>query len=91
MGDCFHAQDGSAASLTVLVIKDRDSRATLAHPVLRKGRLRDDAVDQAAVSIRRLGHRQWILLKTDNEPALVDLRRAVAERLGVQTVPESPP
>eukprot|EP00969_Alexandrium_andersonii_P291868 12899498-Alexandrium_andersonii.AAC.1 len=30
-------------------------------------------------------------LKTDNEPALVDLRRAVAEQLGVQTVLESPP
>eukprot|EP00969_Alexandrium_andersonii_P230062 10160520-Alexandrium_andersonii.AAC.1 len=27
----------------------------------------------------------------DNEPALVDLRRAVAERLGAQTVLGSPP
>eukprot|EP00969_Alexandrium_andersonii_P211326 9333326-Alexandrium_andersonii.AAC.1 len=79
MDPCFLAKDGSDASLAVLVIKDRDSRAILAHPVLRKGRLRDDAVGQAAVSIRRLGHRQRVLLKTDNEPASVDLRRAVAE------------
>eukprot|EP00969_Alexandrium_andersonii_P024900 1087896-Alexandrium_andersonii.AAC.1 len=40
---CFPTKDGSDASLTVLVSKDRDSRASLAHPVLRKGRLRDDA------------------------------------------------
>eukprot|EP00969_Alexandrium_andersonii_P346812 15332662-Alexandrium_andersonii.AAC.1 len=57
MGYCFLTNDGSDASLTAQVIKDRDSRAILAHPVLRKGRLRDDAVDQAAASIRRLGHR----------------------------------
>eukprot|EP00969_Alexandrium_andersonii_P029433 1284794-Alexandrium_andersonii.AAC.1 len=74
-----------------LVIKDRDSKAILAHPALRKGRLRDDAVGQAAASIQWLGHRQRVLLKIDNEPALVDLRRAVAERLGARTVLGSPP
>eukprot|EP00969_Alexandrium_andersonii_P175449 7758166-Alexandrium_andersonii.AAC.1 len=47
MGYCFLAEDTSDTSLTVLVIKDRDSRTILAHPVLRKGRLRDDTVDQA--------------------------------------------
>eukprot|EP00975_Prorocentrum_lima_P054957 11524558-Prorocentrum_lima.AAC.1 len=91
MDYCFLTKDGSETSLTVLVIKDRNSRAILAHPVLCKGRLHDDTVDQAVASIRRLGHHQRVLLKTDNEPALVDLRRAVAERLGVQTVVESPP
>eukprot|EP00969_Alexandrium_andersonii_P038947 1707630-Alexandrium_andersonii.AAC.1 len=53
--------------------------------------MRDDAVDQAVASIRQLGHHRWVLLQTDNRPALVDLRQAVAERLGVQTVLESPP
>eukprot|EP00969_Alexandrium_andersonii_P014053 613252-Alexandrium_andersonii.AAC.1 len=32
-----------------------------------------------------------VLLQTDDEPALVDLRRAVAARVGVQTVLGSPP
>eukprot|EP00969_Alexandrium_andersonii_P024578 1072546-Alexandrium_andersonii.AAC.1 len=68
MGYCFLAKDGSGASSAVLVIKDRHSRPTLARPALRKGRLRDDTVDQAAASIRRLGHRRQVLLKTDNEP-----------------------
>eukprot|EP00969_Alexandrium_andersonii_P330975 14629117-Alexandrium_andersonii.AAC.1 len=61
MDYCFLTKDGSDASLTVLVIKGRGSRAILAHPVLRKGRLRDDMVDQAAASIRRLGHHQRVL------------------------------
>eukprot|EP00969_Alexandrium_andersonii_P159058 7026958-Alexandrium_andersonii.AAC.1 len=47
MDYCFLAKDGRGTSLTVLVIKDRNSKAILAHPVLRKGRLRDDAVGQA--------------------------------------------
>eukprot|EP00969_Alexandrium_andersonii_P134024 5928575-Alexandrium_andersonii.AAC.1 len=70
MDYCFPTKDASETSLTVLALKDRDPRAILAHPVLRKGRLREDTVDQAVSSIRRLGHRHKVLLKTDNEPAL---------------------
>eukprot|EP00969_Alexandrium_andersonii_P319161 14098896-Alexandrium_andersonii.AAC.1 len=68
MGYCFLTKDGSETSLTVLVIKDRVLKAILAHPALRKGRLRDDTVGQAVASVRRLGHHQRVLLKTDNEP-----------------------
>eukprot|EP00969_Alexandrium_andersonii_P298556 13198229-Alexandrium_andersonii.AAC.1 len=43
--------------------------------MLRKGRLRDDTVDQAVASIRRLGHRRRVLLlETDDDPAPLDLR-----------------
>eukprot|EP00969_Alexandrium_andersonii_P009022 395077-Alexandrium_andersonii.AAC.1 len=51
MDYCFPTKDGSDATLTVLVTKDRDSRAILAHPALCKGRLHEDTVDQAAASI----------------------------------------
>eukprot|EP00969_Alexandrium_andersonii_P070515 3111952-Alexandrium_andersonii.AAC.1 len=91
MGYCSLTKDGSDTSATVLVIKDRDSRATLARPALRKGRLRDDAVGQAVASVRRLGHHLRVVLEAGNGPTLADLRRAVAERLGVQTVLEAPP
>eukprot|EP00969_Alexandrium_andersonii_P141499 6256995-Alexandrium_andersonii.AAC.1 len=70
MGYCFLTKGASEASLTVLVLKDRDFRAILAHPVLCKGRLREGTVGQAVPSIRRFGHRRKVLLKTDNEPAL---------------------
>eukprot|EP00969_Alexandrium_andersonii_P137736 6091289-Alexandrium_andersonii.AAC.1 len=76
MDYCFLATDGSDASSTVLVTKDRDSRAILARPVLRKGRSHDDTVDQAVASVRRLGHHRRILLQTDNKPASVGPRRA---------------
>eukprot|EP00969_Alexandrium_andersonii_P179397 7931539-Alexandrium_andersonii.AAC.1 len=76
MDYCFLAKDTSEATLAVLVVKDRNSRALLARPVLRKGCLRDDTVDQAVASIRRLGHHRGVLLETDNEPALLGLRRA---------------
>eukprot|EP00969_Alexandrium_andersonii_P112836 4987464-Alexandrium_andersonii.AAC.1 len=85
MDYCFLAEDGSGALVAVLVIKGRGPRAILARPASRKGGLRDDAVGQAVASVRRLGHHRRILLKADNGPALVDLRRAVVERLGAQT------
>eukprot|EP00969_Alexandrium_andersonii_P303074 13397095-Alexandrium_andersonii.AAC.1 len=74
MDYCFLAKDASETSLMVLVLKDRSARAILAHLVLRNGRLHEDTVDQAVPSIHRLGHHHKLLLKTDNEPALVDLR-----------------
>eukprot|EP00969_Alexandrium_andersonii_P152110 6726347-Alexandrium_andersonii.AAC.1 len=74
MDYCFLAKAGSDTSPTVLVLKDRGSRAILARPALRKGRLHEDTVDQAVPSIHRLGHHHKVLLKTDNEPAFVDLR-----------------
>eukprot|EP00969_Alexandrium_andersonii_P136188 6025431-Alexandrium_andersonii.AAC.1 len=82
MDYCFLTKDTNDTTLTALAIKDRDSRAILARPVLCNGCLRDDTVDQAVASVRRLRHHHRVLLKTDNEPALLDLRRAVAERLG---------
>eukprot|EP00969_Alexandrium_andersonii_P035330 1547950-Alexandrium_andersonii.AAC.1 len=60
MDYCFPAKDTSDKTLMVLVTKDRDSRAILARPVLRRGRLRDDTVDQAVAGIRRFGHHRRI-------------------------------
>eukprot|EP00969_Alexandrium_andersonii_P264574 11693733-Alexandrium_andersonii.AAC.1 len=59
-------------------MKDRTSRVILARPALCKGCLRDDAADQTVASVRRLGHHRRVLLKTDNEPTLLGLRRCVA-------------
>ena len=55
---------------------------------LCKGRGQAETIAQAVKSIRRMGHRAKLLLKTDNAPALVDLRRGVAEALGIQVVEE---
>ena len=95
MDYCFLTKATDGPTLTVLVVKDRDSRAIMAHPVLCKGRLHQDTVEQAAQDVLRLGHRVKVLLKTDNEPALVDLRKGVVEELGKPGCPqvllEAPP
>eukprot|EP00969_Alexandrium_andersonii_P281948 12463746-Alexandrium_andersonii.AAC.1 len=41
MDYCFLAKDGPGTSLAALALKGRSSRAILARPVLRKGRLRE--------------------------------------------------
>eukprot|EP00969_Alexandrium_andersonii_P370413 15477187-Alexandrium_andersonii.AAC.1 len=91
MGYCFLTKGGPDITVTVLVVKDRNSRAILAHPVLCKGRTFGGAVDQAAESIRRLGHRLRLILKNDNEPARVDLPQGVADALARASGSEPPP
>eukprot|EP00969_Alexandrium_andersonii_P331958 14670932-Alexandrium_andersonii.AAC.1 len=76
----FLSEDTDSESLTVLALKDRHSRAILASPALRKGRLRSDAIEQAGGGIRRLGHRGRVLLKTGSEPTLVDLETGRGRR-----------
>ena len=79
MDYCFLSKEQGSKVLTVLVTKDRESRAIVANPVLCKGRAFEDTVDQAVDHVRRFGHLGRVLLKTDNEPALMDLRNGVAE------------
>ena len=75
MDYCFLSKEEGSRPLTVLVTKDRGSKAIIANPVLCKGRVFEDTVEQAALNIRRFGHLGKVLLKTDNEHALVDLRK----------------
>ena len=100
MDYCFLLkEDGVPESHGVLVTKDRGSKAIIANLVLCKGRAFEDTVDQAVLNNRRFGGQGKVVLKTDNEAALVDLRVGVAEKLslgqagegGLQVVPEVPP
>ena len=47
--------------------------------------------DQAVDNILRLGHRGKLIVKVDNEPALLALREVVMGRLRTTCVPEAPP
>ena len=90
MDYCFLSREPGARSLTVLVTKDQGSRALIANAVLCKGRAFEDTVDQAVLNARRFWDQGKLLLKTGNEAALVDLKVGVAEKLGLQVVPEAP-
>ena len=81
---------GDDRSLTILVTKDRNSKAV----VVYKGRGEEETISQAVDNIKNLGHRNKFILKTDNEPALTSLRDGIIETLassGVQILVEPPP
>ena len=59
--------------------------------VLHKGRGEDEIIDQAVENVKRLGHTGKVIVKTDNEPALLSLRDGVLQRLELQAIPAVPP
>ena len=80
--------------MTSLIIKDRLSRAIQAWVVEQKGAGIDagEAVKSAVNGIRSFGHQGRLLIKTDNEPAILALKALVVRELGVDAITvESPP
>jgi hypothetical protein len=74
MDYCFIRRAIETETATALVVKDRISRAIRAHVLGFKGTCLEEASTIAAGAISQFGHKGAISLKTDNEPALVDLR-----------------
>ena len=87
----FMSRKTDERSMTILVTKDRDTQVVMANVVLHKGRSFGDAVAQGVTNLKRLGHRQRFTLKTDNEPALLDLREAIMRECPGCVVPIQPP
>ena len=91
MDYAFVSKADEPRSTTILVMKDRESRTIMADVVLHKGRGEEETIQQAAENVRRLGYSGKIVIKIDNEPALIVPRSEVAKRLDNQVVCESPP
>ena len=77
----FVRREGETERATVLLLKDRRSRAMRAWVMQHKGASTEEAVDRGLKGIIDFGHRGAILVKTDNEPALIALRDALLARL----------
>jgi hypothetical protein len=77
-------------NVTVLVVKDRDSRALRGAVMRYKGVCLDESSERATDMIRGFGHTDKIIIKVDNEPALKALRAEVMQKLG-GAIPASPP
>jgi hypothetical protein len=76
--------------LKILVTRDRNTKVTFSDVVRYKGRGMDGDVERVHENIRRLG-RKRLVLRTDQEPALVDLAEAVKEgRTDPTTIEHSP-
>jgi hypothetical protein len=88
----FVRKDDEADTVTLLVMKDRDSRAVRVWVVPVKGVGADmaHAVQRAVEGVHDLGHRGAVVVKTDNEPALLALREAIMGQLHEGAIPVQP-
>ena len=80
--------EGAARKL--LVGKDHDTGHHFSHLVKCKGLGDERIVDKVIESIKETGNTN-IRLKTDGEPALVQVQERIAEKRGQATIPENPP
>ena len=62
----------------IFVFKDRATRIVSAHVVPLKGAVLDWVIQQCARDLARLGHYDLVTLKSDQEPAIVDVLREIA-------------
>ena len=76
---------------TILILKDRESRAVRVWTMRFKGVCTDEAAMRAAEGIRALGHSGKIIIKVDNMPALKALRVEVIKKLEHGAIPSAPP
>ena len=88
----FVRRDTEVDTTTLLVMKDRDSRAIRAWVVPVKGVGSDmrHAVSRAVEGVHELGHRGPVVVKTDNESALLALRGAIMAELHEGAIPVQP-
>jgi hypothetical protein len=86
----FIKEQGQEDSLTVIVMKDRESKAVFANVVELKGRGIDGTINRVLENIRRLGYKR-IVIKSDQEPALTDLVNGIIEARDDETIHEHSP
>jgi hypothetical protein len=91
MDYAFVRRHDETEKVTVLLMKDRESRAVRAWTMRNKGTCYEEAAARAVEGIKAFGHTAKILVKVDNEPALQALRDEVIQLLGQQAVPQAPP
>ena len=86
----FIRRQDEVSTRTILVLKDRLSRAIQSLVVSNKGVEDASTVDRVVECIRRFGASGRFILKVDNEEALLCLRDRVAEALPQGAVPQGP-
>ena len=82
--------DGEKTSYKLLIGRDRRTKYTFAHLVNKKGTADEKIVGKVLSSIMETGNTS-MELKTDGEPALVQVQEAVIGKRQHPTVPVNPP
>ena len=86
----FVRRDGEEEVITLLVMRDRGSRALRVWVVPEKGPSMEDTVLKAVGGVMHLGYRGRVLIKCDNEPAMLALREAIMAKLPEGAIPVAP-
>ena len=79
---CSMRDQPGMESAKILVSKDRAFLMVSAHVVPLKGAVLDWVIQQCARDLERLGHYGQVTWKADQEPAIVDVLRDVANLRG---------
>ncbi len=87
----FVRRDDEELVATLLVMRDRDTKALRAWVLEHKGADLAATVNRAVAGVHQLGYRGRVLIRTDGEPALVALRNAIARALPDGATPLSTP
>ena len=74
---CFMRDQPGMESAKILVSKDRATCMVSAHVVPLKGAVIDWVIQQCSRDLERLGHYGQITLKSDQEPAIVDVLKEI--------------
>ncbi len=77
----FVRRDDEEEVATLLVMRDRDTKAVRAWVLQHKGADLVETVDRAVTGVRELGYRGRVLIRCDGEPALKALRNAIVKGL----------
>ena len=85
MDYCFVRRDDDIEFAMILVLKQFQSRAIQAWVVPNRSALLEKRVAaERAEGVRRIGHRDIVIVKTDNELAVLALRTFVLSILGIR-------
>ena len=85
----FLRNEEGGEKATVLVGRCRQSKFLVAHVVPTKGASEEWIADEVVKDLKKMGHHGHVVLRSDQEPALVSLLERVAEVRGSVTVPEN--
>ena len=78
--------------MTAIAVRDRDTTFLAGHVVDQKGAGQQEAVSQLLKDLRKMGHHDKIVIRTDREASVIDLFKRVATDRGFsKTILETPP
>ena len=81
--DCCFPRDADGDHYAVVLVgRDKETRMTAAHVVPMKGADMEWVTEQAARNLLRFGIHGGVILKSDQEPAIVDVLKEIAKLRG---------